>query len=416
MTMRQPVEAETVGGEAVGDEEDPQRYRRTLAGGILVFRWVWLVWMVALAISASGDFRLPGLAWASIGGAAAWTAWLTATRHRWTTPALWFDLVLCGWLVLASGLVVEDGGVISGRPFFATGYPLSAPLFWGASRGVRNGLFAGAVLGAAHIASRPLNGVGIAELSATQFQNMLGAVLNYIVAGVAIGIVSRVLVRSAEAVAAASQRLIRERERAARLAEREKLARHIHDSVLQSLAYVHKKGRELSTREPVPAAEVAELAQVAAKQEAELRSLILRDPEEAPVGRASLREALEEVSRSVSGVEVNVSSVGAIWLRAGVTEELAAAVRQSLENVVRHSQARGATVFAEVEDSQVTVTVRDDGVGFIYDEERLRSEGKAGMLKSMKGRAEDLGGWMTVTTSPGKGAEIEFRVPEEQPR
>ncbi|MFP5353385.1 MAG: sensor histidine kinase [Actinomycetota bacterium] len=397
-----------------GAQEDPQRYRRTLAGGILVFRWVWLVWMVALAISASDDFRLPGLAWASIGAAAAWTAWLTATRHRWTTPALWFDLVLCVWLVLGSGLVVEDRGVISGRPFFATGYPLSAPLFWGASRGVRGGLFAGAILGIAHVASRPLNAVGIGELSATQFQNMLGAVLNYIVAGVAIGIVSRVLVRSAEAVAAASQRLIRERERAARLAEREKLARHIHDSVLQSLAFVHKKGRELAERDPIPAAEVSELAQLAGRQETELRSLILRDPEPGPMGRASLREALEMTAREVTDVDVTVSSVGPIWLDAASVEEIAAAVRQALGNVARHAQAHSATVFAEVEGGQVVVTVRDDGVGFDYDEGRLRAEGKAGMLKSMKGRVEDLGGRMLVTSAPGKGAEIEFHIPEDR--
>lgn len=398
-----------------GAEEDPQRYRRTLAGGILVFRWVWLVWMVALAISASEDFRRAGIAWASIGAAAAWTAWLTATRHRWTTPALWFDLVLCLWLVLASGLVVEDRGVISGRPFFATGYPLSAPLFWGASRGVRGGLFAGAVLGVGHIASRPLNAVGLTALSATQVQNMLGAVLNYVVAGVAIGIVSRVLVRSAEAVAASSQRLIQERERAARLAEREKLARHIHDSVLQSLAFVHKKGRELAEREPIPASEVAELARVAARQEVELRSLILRDPEEAPVGRASLREALEEVARDVRDVNPTVSAVGPIWLPAAKTGEIAAAVRQALENVARHAQAGGVTVFADSENGEVVVSVRDDGVGFDYDEDRLRSEGKAGMLKSMKGRAEELGGRMLVTSSPGRGTEIELRIPERGP-
>ncbi|MDP9066813.1 MAG: hypothetical protein M3N53_00505 [Actinomycetota bacterium] len=401
--------------EVLGAEADADRYRRTLAGGILVFRWVWLAWMITLAISSSEDFRLPAVAWASIGAAAAWTTWLTATRHRWTSPALWFDLILCAWLVLASGLVVEEEAVISGRPFFATGYPLSAALFWGASRDVRGGLLAGGILGAAHIASRPLNAVPIDELDAQQIQNMLGAVLNYIVAGVAIGIVSRVLVRSAEAVAAASEKLIRERERAARLAEREKLARHIHDSVLQALAFVHKRGRELAEREPVSPDEVAQLAQVAARQEVELRALILREPQDAPSGRASLRELLEEVAREVSDLEVAVSSVGPVWLEAASAAETAAAIRQALENVARHASTETATVFAERDEGEVVVTVRDDGIGFVYDEDRLRRERKAGMLKSMKGRAEELGGRMTVTTAPGEGTEIEFRIPEEQP-
>ena len=75
-------------------------------------------------------------------------------------------------------------------------------------------------------------------------------------------------------------------------------------------------------------------------------------------------------------------------------------------------------MFAEAEDGWVTVSVRDDGRGFDYDEDRLRADGKVGMLKSMKGRVEDLGGRMRVTTAPGRGTEIEFRVPvgPEAPR
>ena len=398
-------------GDELGPEVDPERYRRTLARGILVFRWVWLAWMVALAVSASDEFTIPGLAWASIGAAAAWTAWLTATRHRWTTAALWFDLALCFWLVVASGIVVPDGSVIAGRPFFATGYPLSAPLFWGASRGVRAGLAAGAVLGVAHITTRPLNGVSLDDLSGTDFQNMTGAVLNYVVAGVAIGIVSRVLVRSAEAVAAASARSIQERERAARLAEREKLARQIHDSVLQTLSLVHKQGRELASKGPVAPEEVARLSELAAKQESDLRRLILRDPEDAPTGSASLREALEELAGGIEGVPVTVSSVGPMWMPRGRADELVAAVRQALENVVRHANASRAIVFADHEGQEITVSVRDDGAGFVYDEARLQRDGKAGMLKSMKGRIEELGGRMIVTSAPGNGTEIEFRVP-----
>ncbi len=57
------------------------------------------------------------------------------------------------------------------------------------------------------------------------------------------------------------------------------------------------------------------------------------------------------------------------------------------------------------------VSVRDDGCGFIYSEEQLRAEGKVGMLGSMKGRIEDLGGKMKVHTAPGAGTEVEFRVP-----
>ncbi|MDQ3940787.1 MAG: ATP-binding protein, partial [Actinomycetota bacterium] len=330
---------------------------------------------------------------------------------RWTGSTMWFDLAVCVWLVLVSGIVVEDGAVVSGRPFFATGYPLSAALFWGGSRGPLAGVFAGAILGTAHVLSRPLNGVALDSLTATQLQNVAGAFLNYIVAGIAVGVVSRVLVRSAEAVAAASARVLQERERTARLAEREKLARQIHDSGLQALSYVHKRARELSTQQPIPADEVAHLSEVAARQEKELRSLILRDPQPAPIGTASLREALENAARGVTGVDIAVSSVGPIWRERSEVEELAAAVRQALENAAQHSNASRVTVFADEEAGDVIVSVKDDGAGFTYDEEQLRRDGKAGILKSMKGRAEDLGGRMSITSAPDRGTEVEFRIP-----
>jgi signal transduction histidine kinase len=47
----------------------------------------------------------------------------------------------------------------------------------------------------------------------------------------------------------------------------------------------------------------------------------------------------------------------------------------------------------------------------VYDEDALRADGKAGVLKSMKGRVEDLGGAMQVTSAQGKGTEIELSVP-----
>jgi signal transduction histidine kinase len=111
-------------------------------------------------------------------------------------------------------------------------------------------------------------------------------------------------------------------------------------------------------------------------------------------------------------VPVSVSSVGPIWLARRQADELAAAVREALANVAEHAQASRAVVFADEEDGTVVVSVRDDGVGFSYDEARLRAEGKAGVLKSMKGRVEEMGGRMLIRAAPGGGTEIEFRAPK----
>ncbi|MFN2389552.1 MAG: sensor histidine kinase [Actinomycetota bacterium] len=267
------------------------------------------------------------------------------------------------------------------------------------------------VLGLAHLSSRPLNGVALESLDPPAVQNLAGAVINYLVAGVAVGLVSRLLTRSEDAVRRATEELVRERERAARLSERETLARAIHDSVLQALSLVHKRGREMAQRREIPPEQVAELAEIAGRQEGELRRLVMREPAEPSTGTTSLRDALEAVAAGVDGLPVTVSTVGPVWLDARRAEEIAAAVRQALENVARHAAATKTSVFAERDADNVTVSVRDDGSGFVYDEERLRSERKGGISKSMKGRIEELGGAMTLHTAPGRGTEIEFKVP-----
>jgi signal transduction histidine kinase len=393
----------------------PERSRRTLIRGVLVFRWVWLAWMSFVTLVDAGDLRRPVLAWASIGLAGAWTAWVTVPSRRWDPTTLWVDLAVCAWLIAVSALVVSEGEVLDG-PFFATGYPLTAALSWGVRRGPRGGLAAGAALAGLLIVTRPLNGIPLDDLPAREIRDLVSGMINYLVAGGAVGFVSMLLVRSAEALQEATEELVAERERAARLAERESLARQIHDSVLQVLALIHKKGRELSRLDAISGAEVARLGELAEKEEAELRSLILRDPERVPEGTTSLRSDLEALGRTVTDVDVSVGCVGPLWVERRVGEEVVAAVRQALANVVEHARATRATVFAEEDDGNLHVTVRDDGVGFVYDEQKLRADGKAGVLKSMKGRVEDLGGSLEITSADGKGTEIELTVPARGPR
>lgn len=391
------------------------RSRRTLGRGVLVFRWMWLTWMTVLAATGATAFRRPVLAWLTVGLAGVWTVWLTASRRQWGRLELWLDLAIAAWVVVASGLVIDAGEVVR-RPLLATGYPLAAALMWGAAGGPLAGVFAGAVLGAAQLASRPLNGVALSELSGPQVQGLVGAILNYMVAGAAIGLVSRLFEQSGQAVAQANAALVKERERAARLAERESLARQIHDSVLQALAFIHKRGAELGGRGAVPGDEVLGLARMAQEQESELRQLISREPQEAPTGLASLRDALEVAGRASAATNVTVTAVGPIWLERAAVEEIAAAVRQALENVAHHARATKASVFAEQDSGVVTVSVRDDGAGFDFDEESLKQAGKVGILKSMRGRVEDLGGRMSITSAAGRGTEVEFTLPEDRLR
>jgi signal transduction histidine kinase len=392
-----------------------ERARRTLWAGLLVFRWVSFAWFAANAILSELTFRYSPLPWIALALTGAWTLWLSVppeNQERPKTP--WIDLLIAVGLIVISGLVVPPGEVIGETPFFAVSYPVCAALLWGAARGFRGGIAAGAVLSVALVFSRPINGIPLGDLSHGQVFGLVNGVVYFLAAGAATGVFSLLFARWSEQFRELATSAFHASERAARLAGRESMGRAIHDSVLQSLALVHKRARELAKGPMVPSDQVLELATMARDQEHALRALIMREPEEPPVGAASLRDRIEAMVGSVQEMPVTLSAVGPVWLSAAHVETIAAAVEQALDNVVRHSKATQAVVFADVEDNWVIVSVRDNGRGFIYDERDLREAGKAGLLKSMKGRVEDLGGRMRVKTAPGVGTEVEFRVPYDR--
>lgn len=403
-------------GPAIGEIE-PERARRTLSGGVLIYRWVAYLWMLGLNVLSPGPFRRPILAWSGLAAAGALTVYMTLHRHRGRRDPLALlvvDLALSTALIMMSGLVVGPTQVhVGNRLFYATAYPLSTALLWGATYGPIGALVSAGVLGTALVFSRPLNGVPLSTLSAAQILQLGNGVVTFLLAAGVAGAVARHLDRSTDQLRAAMDDAMRSREHAARLDQHRSIARTIHDSVLQVLALIHKRGLELAAHPPIPPDEMRRLAEMAGREEQELRTLILREPEDTPVGTESLRARLEAEARATTGVPVTVNALGAVFVPASVADALTSAVHQALDNVVEHAEASRAAVFAEIEDGWVVVSIRDDGKGFRYSEEQLRVEGKAGVLGSMKGRIEDLGGRMRILTAPGAGTEVEFRVPSE---
>jgi signal transduction histidine kinase len=389
-----------------------ERARRTLWIGLLVLRWAFYAWMAIRIVTGTWP-RYPALPWIALVLAGVWTLYLSLPAMNQQRPIVaWIDLALAVGLLVASALVAEPGSVTNGAlPLFAVSYPSVAALLWGATRGIGGGIFAAAVLTIALAATRVINGVPLRELSDEDLLNLVNGSVYYFAAGGATGVFSRLFSKWASEFRALADAAIRARERVARLGERDAMVRTIHDSVLHALVLIARRGRELGRQPQVPGEEVLRMAEMASEQERALRALILREPEEGPRGTASLRDRLEARARSIGGLPVTVTSVGPIWLGAREVEEVGAAVEQALENVNEHARATRANVFADIVDGDVVVSVRDDGAGFEYDEAELRSDGKAGILRSMKGRIESLGGTMQVDSAPGIGTEIEFRIP-----
>ncbi|HSP37203.1 MAG TPA: ATP-binding protein [Frankiaceae bacterium] len=172
----------------------------------------------------------------------------------------------------------------------------------------------------------------------------------------------------------------------------------------------------------MPAEQVAALAH---EQEAALRQLLLRGPSGGsragnPSGSTSTRTTDlaaavgEVIAATLPPTRSSYSrSAGALRLPEHVVRETAAAVRATLDNVVRHA-GPAAQVFVLLEDDvdAVLVTIRDDGAGMDPDRpNRAGTEGRIGLARSVRGRIEDLGGTVTVTTARGQGTEVELRVP-----
>jgi signal transduction histidine kinase len=190
----------------------------------------------------------------------------------------------------------------------------------------------------------------------------------------------------------------------AAVAERERLARSIHDGVLQVLAHVRRRGAELGG----PAAELGELA---GEQEVALRTLInAGPPARQPLGQRDVAGDLAALATP----SVTVSRpADPVMLPTHVAEEVLAAVRAALANVDMHV-GRGEPAWVLVEDvgDRVVVSVRDNGPGI--PEGRLaaaRAEGRMGVARSIQGRIADLGGTASCLTGPGLGCEWTLEIP-----
>jgi len=83
-------------------------------------------------------------------------------------------------------------------------------------------------------------------------------------------------------------------------------------------------------------------------------------------------------------------------------------VQESLTNIAKHAGASRVDVAIEHRDSELTVSVRDDGVGFLPEDSRKPNS--YGLL-GLRERAALLGGEARVTSAPGRGTHVEVRFP-----
>ncbi|WP_188450490.1 MacS family sensor histidine kinase [Knoellia flava] len=311
------------------------------------------------------------------------------------------------WL-LGVEVALAVGGIfatlLADRPEDVVGGTLTLPTFWAA----------GCVVGAAVLHGRK-GGLVVAGIIAAadliEIRTPNGGTWHNIFLLFLLGGLIGLAVDLGRAGLHRYEQVVAERER---LRERERLARVVHDGVLQTLAFIHRRGDEMG-------GQGAELGALAADQERALRRLVAQDvvgPRLAASVEGEIRRDLRLLLGAHEGERVSVSLPGGpVPLEQDRAEELDAAVSAALDNVSRHAgdDAR-AWLLLEDHGDTVTVTVRDNGVGAEPAHLLSASErGRLGVSQSIVARVRDLGGTTDVITRPGAGCRVVITVPRKEP-
>jgi ligand-binding sensor domain-containing protein/signal transduction histidine kinase len=200
------------------------------------------------------------------------------------------------------------------------------------------------------------------------------------------------------------------------LAERIRMSRAIHDTLLQGLAALALQVDDLSHNPDLSSPsgrnrilrirrQVEDYIRQARRSILDLRTptLASRDLPQA------IREAAERV---IAGrpVELDVTVKGTPQTyAASVEEQLLLIGQEAVSNAILHGQARRVAVELDYGDDRMALRVADDGCGF-DPESALRAPGHYGLV-SMRERAEQVRGRITIASTPGSGTEIETVVP-----
>ncbi|MDQ0119738.1 sensor histidine kinase [Pseudarthrobacter sp902506025] len=262
---------------------------------------------------------------------------------------------------------------------------------------------------------------------------VLGAIFSVIT-----GLAYAALYREAENQRRAADELRRTREELARsqhqagvLAERERLAREIHDTLAQGLSSIvllgRAAGQSLADGDLATASgRLALVQQTAADNLAEARSFVrgLSSPQ---LEGTTLVEAL---GRLCERTWTDAEAAGApLHCRLEVDGEpqdlpqpvrvaLLRAAQASLANVREHARASTAVVSLAFLGSEVTMDVYDDGTGFDPPDRESAAgaaDGSGFGLRSLRERVAALNGTLAVESAPGEGTVVAIRLPVEEP-
>ncbi|WP_342566527.1 sensor histidine kinase [Paenibacillus sp. FSL R7-0345] len=195
--------------------------------------------------------------------------------------------------------------------------------------------------------------------------------------------------------------------------ERQRLARELHDAVSQQLFAISMTatavGRTLEKDFDKAQRQIALIEEMSAVAQSEMRALLLHLRPVYLEGKGleqGLQELIKELQIKVP-MEIIFEMDPDVQLLKGVENHLFRIVQEAISNTLRHAKAEKMEIRLHRRGDSVRLTLRDDGVGFEIDDNKLTSYG----LSNMQERIAETGGSIQFITAPGKGMRIEITVP-----
>ncbi|HEY3974289.1 MAG TPA: sensor histidine kinase [Candidatus Sulfotelmatobacter sp.] len=197
-------------------------------------------------------------------------------------------------------------------------------------------------------------------------------------------------------------------EHLAKMAERERIARDLHDVLGHTLSVITLKSElagKLIDRDPQRAGkEIREVEQISRQALTDVRDAIRGYRSQGLV--AELAQA--KTTLETAGLTVQCDAASTMKLPAVQESVLSLAVREAVTNVVRHAQARNCRLRLEQQNGSCRLQIQDDGVG--------TSNGEGNGLRGMRERVEMLGGSLNRSTDSGTTLTITLPVKEIAPK
>lgn len=209
---------------------------------------------------------------------------------------------------------------------------------------------------------------------------------------------------------------------AAQEAERQRIARDLHDETGQSLTAIGMGLRGLADELKNRRGHRETLEQLQALTSESLRELqrIISDLRPAHLDDLGLSATLRWYAgrlQEMVGLTIRVDIIGEEHAL-DETNKIAVfrIIQEALNNIIKHSQATHANISLEYKEKSMHILVRDNGIGFDLDAVKSRDGRSSLGLAGMAERAALLGGTVEIHSRPGYGTEVEAIIPYDTAR